>query len=570
MALIKNVTIQNFKCYRKKQSFDLNRSTFFVGANNSGKSAVLKAIHCFFKDSEFVYDYINKTELRSKAEGFNRSIIGLTFNSDEISSKTMRESLVGSYGKDFTFYKQFIFRERSNTVAIEYIVGTETYSYDQLPEIIRDFLRRIVVSYIHPQEAQELLTKAQDKLRTRLISNWGKTANLGETLRQLQIQWDDLRSKANSYLSNGLTQNLQNIWPGCETRVNLPDRIQDVIGISEIMFKGSKELPDVSLTSQGTGAQSTILFQTHFLLDSDKTLHRGFYYPVWLIEEPESFLHGDIIHKLGALLCSEEWLSKIQMLISTHSPILLSTSKRTAAEINWYLLNNYNIQLGKTVTEWTKDEITLMGSMMGDPNFDIYFNTNDNILKIFIEDSRKLTAAKYIEAGIKVSDSLNNNSEQKRYFDVLRKIDFGKPAYFLVDNDKGKSEYANLLTEDNLIKTTKDGFKKYKFENDVYIILFPDRFAAEELFKEHDTILEDCASKIFNAEFTRAATDKSIPHNLTRAHSEIRNKKPTGKEDAKEMIRNNQDVKDIFWKEVETKKYSIDQRFSRQIQTLIQ
>lgn len=90
--------------------------------------------------------------------------------------------------------------------------------------------------------------------------------------------------------------------------VDLPEKVVDVIAVSEILFKGSSDLPDVSLTSQGTGAQSTILYQTHFLLDSDKTLHRGFYYPIWLVEEPESFLHVDIIFKLGYLLCSDIWL----------------------------------------------------------------------------------------------------------------------------------------------------------------------------------------------------------------------------------------------------------------------
>lgn len=571
MKLLTEISIQNFKCYRRKQNFILNQSNFFIGTNNAGKSAVLKALQCFFDDEEYHPDFINKTELRSKGAGANKTIIGITFNFNVISTKILSNRIKATYGETLTLYKNFTYRENSEFVYVDYSIDDETFTYDELPDELIEFLSKISVSYIHPQEANDLLEKAQEKLKSRLLNNWGRSSVLKDTLTQLQTQWTELRKKANVYLSNGLTQSLQNIWPGCETTIGLPERIEDIIGVSEIMFKASSDMPDVSLTSQGTGAQSTILYQTHFLLDSDKTLHRGFYYPIWLVEEPESFLHADIIFKLGYLLCSDLWLENIQMLISTHSPLLLATSKANAENITWFTLDRHALLNNGPVDKWTEDQVREIGILMGDPNFDIYFRTAEVDRIVIIEDSKELTEQKFIEAGIKVTQRLNGVTEMKRYFNVLRSVDIsmGRNIYFIVDNDDGIKEFRSSLSVGELVQTTDHGFEKYRFPNNVFLIVFPENYAVEELFDEHDEILESCVNQIFNSDYTHAISDAPIPPNLSRAHANIRNKEANGIEDAKTLIRNQQDVKDIFWKEVEDKKLKISEKYELDLKSLI-
>lgn len=572
MKLITEISIQNFKCYRRKQNFVLNQSNFFIGTNNAGKSAVLKALQCFFDDKEYHSDFINKTELRSKGAGANKTIIGLRFNLNVISTnKTLSTKLKNTFGESFLVYKNFTYRENSESVYVDYSIDDTTFTFDDLPNELKDFLSKISVSYIHPQEANDLLEKAQEKLKSRLLNNWGRNSGLKETLTQLQTQWTDLRKKANIYLSNGLTQSLQNIWPGCETTIGLPEKIDEIIGVSEIMFKAAPEMPDVSLTSQGTGAQSTILYQTHFLLDSDKTLHRGFYYPIWLVEEPESFLHADIIFKLGRLLCSDLWLNNIQMLISTHSPLLLATSKANSENITWFTLDKHVLLNSSTVENWTEEQIREIGILMGDPNFDIYFKTAEVDRIIIIEDLKQLTEQKFIEAGINVTQRLNGVTEMKRYFDVLRAIDIsmGRNIYMIVDNDDGIGQFRNSLDKGILLNTTDHGFTKYQFQHNVFLIIFPENYAVEELFDEHDDILENCVNQIFNSDYTYAVSDAPIPPNLSRAHAAIRNKESNGIEEAKKLIRNQQDVKDIFWKEVEDKKLKISEKYELELKSLI-
>jgi hypothetical protein len=549
----------------------LSQSNFFIGINNSGKSAILKALHCFFNSTEYYPDFINKTEFRSKGSGYNKSIIGVTFDLNFVNSKKLQADLKQQYGNQLVLYKNFTLRETTNIISIDYTLDNTNYTPDALSPLINEFLKKISVSYIHPQEAKNLLEKAQEKLKSRLLSNWGRNANLAETLKGLQKQWTELRIKANNYLSNGLTQSLQNIWPGCQTIVDLPEKIDDIIGISEILFKQTTDLPEVSLTSQGTGAQSTILYQTHFLLDSDRTLHRGFYYPIWLIEEPESFLHADIIFKLGYLLCSDLWLNNIQMLISTHSPLLLATSKQNGTRIKWFSIYNYLIINSKMVSDWDDEEIREVGILMGDSNFEIYFKSSAFKKIVVIEDTREVTKDKLIDAGIEVSFRLNGVTELKRYFDVLRSIDIsmGRNIYFLIDNDDGYKEFRSTIENGEEVSQTRNGFIKYKFQNNVFLIVFPNGYAIEELFNEYDLFLESCANQLYSADYKHAATDKSIPPNLTRAHAFIRNKSVNNLGEAKNLIRNHQDVKDTFWNKVERENLSIDRSLARELDSLI-
>jgi len=148
-------------------------------------------------------------------------------------------------------------------------------------------------------------------------------------------------------------------------------------------------------------------------------------------------------------------------------------------------------------------------------------------------------------------------------------IRYIQKTYILVDNDDGFKDFKNSLELGKEIKKTSSGFKKYEFPNSVYLILFPDNYAVEELFKEHDEILESCANQIFNSDFTKAASDKSIPANFTRAHANIRNKTVNGLNEAKKAIRNSQDVKDYFWGQVEEKNLHINKEIAKEIRSLI-
>ena len=570
MPFLKKVTVRNFKCFRKETPVDLEQATFLVGPNNSGKTALLAAIRCFFDTTLFSGNDLNKTEFAAKQEGFNRADITIEFDLTIVTGKTRKERLAAKFGAQLTVCKSFTYREATGTVVVEYGIGEETYAFvEEMGKEAQEVLSAVSISYIHPQEGDELLRKAQAKFKQRLFNNWGRHASVSEQLKELQEKWDELRKTANSYLSSTLTERLKTIWPHSTTKVDLPERIEEIVAVSDISFRSSSALPEITLTAQGTGAQSIVLYQTHYILDSDLSLHRGFYVPIWLLEEPESFLHTDIAVKLGNLLASDEWLESIQMVVSTHSPVILACSRKNADRARWITLDAHAVAQQKRVDAITDGDIEKVGIMMGDPNFDAYFTASQRGPLFFIEDIRPLTKAKIEEAGIPVTKALEGTSAVKKYIDVFRAVSgiVPKKAFFLLDNDKGLKEFGSYLTTQTL-KAQESNFSLYSLGNGVFMLILPKDFAVEDLFVEFEDEVEECVKALYEDDYQLR---DAAPMNLTRAASAARRKgKVQNLDEAKCVIRNEQDVKDRFWQKLAANNYTVANSHAKAMKTLIE
>ena len=568
MPFIKQVKVRNFRCFRRWTTIQLDQATYLVGINNSGKTAFLSAIQCFFDDSAYQPEFLNRTEFVAKQEGYNRSDITITFDLTQVTGPTRKKRICDQYGDKLQIQRSFTFREVSEVVISEYILNEKSYTLDSIDKDIQNIIHAVSVSYIHPQEGEELLHRAQEKFKARLFHNWGRHASVADRLKELQGHWNELRRTANSYLSSSLTNNLKNVWPQSSTKVDLPERIEDIVAISDISFRSSPSLPEVTLTAQGTGAQSMILYQTHYILDSDRSLHQGFYAPVWLLEEPESFLHADISVKLGTLLNSDEWLHSIQMIISTHSPLILACSRQNSEHTRWIIFNNHGVEKQKHVKEVNEEDIETIGRLMGDPNFDAYFAASQKGPLFFIEDTRDLTKEKYEEAGLVVTQVLDGGSTVKKYVAVFKSLAglIKKRVVFLLDNDKGVKEFKSYLNARNKKKEEK-GFTLYSISENAYLLLMPKDFAAEDLFEEFDSIVEECVNEIFIEGYELRT---SIPTRLSRAVAYVRRKEhPTDLDAAKLLIKNQQDVKDIFWTRVADDDYKVSDEYRVLLQRFI-
>lgn len=312
-------------------------------------------------------------------------------------------------------------------------------------------------------------------------------------------------------------------------------------------------MPEVLLSDQGNGVQSAVLYQTHYLLDCDKTIHRGVYFPIWLMEEPEAFLHADIAYKLGTLLVSDGWLSNIQFLATTHSPLILATSSAGGDRVRWSLVDKAGLVFSKKVPELGLEDIENISKRLGDPNFEVYFRISDNSPNIIIEDSRPETRDVLISAGINVTQQLTGSGALKKYADVLSGSDFAlrMPVFFILDNDKGSTEFKGILTDDSLEATAGD-YAIYKIGRRAYVILLPESYAIEDMFAEYDSYLDEVAHELFatGADGMLRPTTDPVPAGLTRAHAKIRNKSAVTLTQAKRLISKEQDVKDLFWSKV--------------------
>jgi AAA15 family ATPase/GTPase len=575
MNLLNNIKIKNFKCFRTQTKIPLSQGSYLIGINNAGKTAILNAINFFFDNSTYSDDiFLNRTEYLAKKAGYNRSEIAIYFDLNNIDSVALKRKLLKTFGSEAGLVevkKNITFTPDSKKMSFSYeINGNDPVDYDDLDPDIRKLLESIKITYIHPQEGKELLLKAQAKLKERLLANWGRNAKLSHSIKELQEKWNILRGQAHTYLSTSLTESLQKMWPGSQAAIDLPKDIKEIVGISDINFKSNSILPEIELTSQGTGAQTAILYLAHYLLDSDRSLHRGEYHPIWLLEEPESFLHADLILKFADDINSNTWLKNIQMVISTHSAILLAASRLGGENVTWNFIQNYSLKGSKKVDKWSEEEIENIGHVMGDANFHAYFSASKDYKLVFIEDKKEITKVKFEEAGIKIEKNLDGVSQIAKYIDVF----LGNPelirqkAYFIVDNDEGIKDLKRFLTKPP--EKSINGFKLFKIGNTdkVYIILLPEKFSVEDLFDEYDNFLDNCVAAIWDT--NNWSIKPTIPRHLSRICSSARSKNNIDSiEAAKELIRNETDVKDPFWKKVVDSNLQMNQEKLKDVKSIL-
>lgn len=562
---IRSLTIRNFKCFRQEVSVSLGPLTYFIGPNNAGKTAILEAVRCFFDSAAFSNELINKTEFAAKKEGYNRSDITVFIATGGIPGKKRSKQIKEAWGEIIKIKKSFTWREASRTLLIEYEINGTEYTQETLPIDVLEVIKAVSLSYLHPQEGADLLARAQEKFKQRLFHNWGRHASVAEKVKALQDKWEELRGVANSYLSTALSARLKDIWPHAEVRIDLPEKIQDLVAVSDITFRSSPSLPQISLTGHGTGAQSAILYQTHYVLDSDRTLHPGMYFPAWLLEEPESFLHADIALQLGRFLSSPEWLENIQMLISTHSPLILAGSKQQATAAKWVLVDQHEIRWQKSVKDITDTDLEEVGRIMGDTNFPIYFSVSAPGTRLIIEDTRPETAEKLREAGIDVTDQVQGVTQIRKYMDVVIAIESAVPGrtIFMVDADEGMRELKRYIDGGQVVAEV-NGWKKIKVGVRSFLLLLPEELAVENLFAEWDGVLESAYSDLLDDQGKLRA---QIPTELARVAGALRKHLPNNREDVLKILRKHQDVKDRFWAAID--KFKVSQIHADSISELL-
>lgn len=569
MNILKSVEVQNFRCFRGKERAGLGEVSYFIGPNNAGKSAFLKALRCFFDSSCFRASDLNKAVLSRRQKGYTQSKIAVEFDLHKVTNKALSARLAKMYGDSLKVTKVFSYGEQSKQISESYELpkSKKKHKLADLPKDVLDLINACSISYIHPQQGAELLEQAREKFKARLFHNWGRHSSISSQLKDAQTQWENLRKTANIYLSSALTSALQKVWPSGSAHVELPDQIKDIVAISDISFKSSPSHPEISLTSQGTGAQSLILYQTHFLLDSDRSLHLGQYYPIWLLEEPEAFLHADIEIKLGELLASSDWLATIQMIVSTHSPLILAAAPETKNVATWTILEDHAVKEELLASKITEQHVNDVGKMMGDANFDVYFFGSETRPMLFLEDGKSETRDAFERSGISVTRGLNGVADVKKYLAVFKTLPgmIKSSAHFLVDKDEGWKEIKGII--ENATKEEEiDGFERYAISEKLYVIALPGNFAVEDLFSEFDDFVDDCYSDIYDENH---AFQKQAPVPLSHAVNALRKQNPPNKTAAFKILRKNEDVKNKFWQKVRSDSLSLSARATQSIKDLL-
>jgi predicted ATP-dependent endonuclease of OLD family len=305
-----------------------------VGANNSGKSNILRALNLFFNDETEPGRFINLYEdFHNPSRRKKKQIrINLEFHlpSRFNFQKTIRSSLEALLGRNFLIEKRWSLPdypvERGAKLEIYYKKdnGSLVLADREAEYRIRQFLAlirfRFLPNHIHPSE---LLRNEQNSIQTELLAKLKRSRGITpESQKMIFVELERLSKEF--------------IEPIAKILQTAASDIEDIdlstpTGMGELLFSFAPRMKvtggeTLNALLHGSGVQSLLTFLILHYLDSRFSSRFGWHQAsIWAIEEPESFLHKDLEHRVAGFLSNEGTLSssRFQFFCTTHSDVFI-------------------------------------------------------------------------------------------------------------------------------------------------------------------------------------------------------------------------------------------------------
>lgn len=312
---ILQVRIKSYRTIRDEVSLDVSDGLTIVGQNSSGKTNILKAIQLFFSAKEQDYKYSCETDLPSEHKSARTSMVVSFVGDPDGLDKDLYEQLDELHdlmelprngelefavnlqfsGNSKPSYQLFPGRKKPQQLNtgvfsqkqskfVDNLLSNFTVYYVPSEKSIKDLYNDILLPFLHVQVAKSL------EPHVSAITNV-----LNETAEHLT----DALSKA------GLND--------IKARFELPGgSVENLLGDFEFHLLDPVDTP---IASKGMGVQSTALLASFLWVTSRGVANNT--KAIWLLEEPESYLHPGLASNTNKLISA---LEKIALVIrTTHS-----------------------------------------------------------------------------------------------------------------------------------------------------------------------------------------------------------------------------------------------------------
>ncbi|TLX48024.1 hypothetical protein C1E24_04265 [Pseudoalteromonas phenolica] len=475
---IESIKIKNFRTIDEELTIDLDGSLTIVGPNSSGKTNILKAVEMLFTGFENKNKYLFERDFPKKLDSGQTSLVG-TFVLDDESEEALK--LYNDINLCLETPKSL---SRSINVYL-------TFSRSGKP------IYRLFVGEKHNPKKTKEFNSLQNKLINIILDSFvchyvSSVKNTHELFNEL------LLPSIRSSISEILGEKLPEIHQGLDEISSTIDKQLDLVGLGHI--RAQFKLPNNTLEnilssfeyhlsdpvetiieSKGMGVQSAAIFAAFsWITKRERDLGKR---SIWLIEEPESYLHPELSSSCNLMLNS---LSEEGYLIrTTHSlKFVPQDPKRvigTEVEKGYTRTRTYD-----TYTESTKSIRSALGVKFSD-----YMNLG--ILNIFVEGKTDRELFQWVLSKLQVKATGKYSWDNVRNAEF---IDFGgtsalegfmKATYEYVS--KERATVVILDGDDAGDKTRKNlqgffGKKGINFDFNKEFIMLPQGFAIEGLFPE--------------------------------------------------------------------------------------
>lgn len=479
---IKNISVRGYRTIKDELSVPLDDVITLVGPNNAGKTNTLKAIQLFFTGYDNNLNYSFENDI-SKGEKSLRTNIQITIGDFEDATdndtadiiKQIRSALEISSGSESEITLYLTFSPNSNPV---YRVfpnakrpnGSDGVAYSRLERRLFDsILGKFSIHYI-PSE------KSINDLYEGLVMPYlfqRMHAVLAPNLSALGVALTKASDEINDVLEKGGLG-------AFKASFELPKTPNDFF--RNVGFN----LTDVNTTSvfqKGMGIQSAVLLSSFCWISRQERSDGKL--PLWLLEEPESYLHPELASQCLSLLKTLSVHS--QVIVTTHSLGFVPQDPEKILGVNledgWTKASQF-----KTYHEATKQIRTSLGVKFSD-----YYNFSE--FNILVEGQ---TDRQYLNF---VLDTVRENETESKNFPTLLSNGLSIHDYGGVKGIEGflratfefiKAERASISLldgDDAGDKARKDlqqffGRKEISFQPNADFVIVRDRFAIEGLLPD--------------------------------------------------------------------------------------
>lgn len=377
---IKSVSIENFRCYGNKVTFEFNYGlNVLIGENDCGKTAVVDAIRYALGTTDQRWTRVEVSDFYQ--EDLTRTIsVSIVFgglNDKEAASFLEFLTTVNNHSGKSEYILCFNWKVKydSNMVPGRMIPSYTTGLHEnqsQLPAEARELLR---VTYLQPlRDAYSQMRAGKGSRLAQIISSLPDVNKKGKKREDLQdlSELDQLKLTAIYDLANDLlagNSDIKKVNENIEKIINDQMMIGNDKVTTEISAVGSsasiteeaklrmllqkldlnvKSVAGVSYGSAGLGTSNLLSMACEMLLNQQTTAST-----FMLVEEPEAHVHAQRQLKLIQSIQEEAEPRdhNHQIIITTHSPLLASVVKLE----NLILIQNrkpYSLKKGLTRLEY--------------------------------------------------------------------------------------------------------------------------------------------------------------------------------------------------------------------------
>ncbi|NHT34376.1 ATP-binding protein [Aeromonas hydrophila] len=529
---IENLRIRNYRTIGQEQSIDLTDGVTIVGPNSSGKTNILKAIQMIFTGYDNKFEYEVKTD-RTFGVTAEQTTLTVTFSGDRADVDKdffelydeLNNMLEEPKPLSNTFQLYLSFPSSENP---KYVFFTnEKRKPDTTKQISR--IQRQAVSVLldkficHYVPSSKSIGDLYSSLLQPFIKRYVAKV-LDDKLQAINNSLKEISSHLDAQLKRAGLEHITSDF-------SLPNN-----SLEDLIHKFEFNLSDPNLTPierKGMGIQaSAILASFLWITKEEKKLHKNI---IWLIEEPESYLHPELAGACHKLL--DEIRQEALLVTTTHALGFVSQDPTriagTVVDPNGTKIIKYDNYAHATAS---------IRKALG-VRFSDYYNLG--ISNIFVEGKSDREVFKW------ALDKLSPELNEKYAWPYVRKSEFldftgvsgleafMKATYEFIHHER---PVVTILDGDTAGDNTRRNLQGYFGKKDVPFVsgkdflILPNGFPIEGLFP-HEWIIE--AEKEHPNWFSSFATDmnnKLLPFDLkTAANKEqLRNylKEKTTKSDS--------------------------------------